>query len=569
MSTVPPTPSPLRSRLAAAWNRGWIPPPDAAADPRPELKTLNVAQLAELFGANLLPGRALDDLLAAEDLWQPGDTLGREYVIEQIHEGGCGRVFLCRCPSNGLTVALKTLRRHLLDAAGAAGFEAEARRWIELGAHPHVVHAHGLERISGRIFLVLERMPDGTLADALLAGRPGWEPALRTGAQVAAALAHAERRLGLVHGDIKPANILLAPDGTAKLTDFGISFARLTETGDAMPGSHTPGYVGPEFSGTTARSTATDMYAFGVTLWQCVTARAAQADPTFALPPDVPAVLAAVIRQCLQPRAADRPGSFLTLAGRLAELHGELLRCPPATGYLAPGAGQQREAAEAARQAANLSLSLRELGRTAPAEAAARRATELDPGYAAGHDALASVLLDLGHPGEAAAAAARAAALTPDDISVRLHFARALRESGLPDLARKSLHHALRLAEAQNRLGALGLDSALLVQLEPVADALAWLERITTADPGQLGAWINQVALLRSLDRTETALACARHAVNLHPGDALAWGALSGALLDQHKPAEAMEAVERGLALAAEHPGLLAQQRAVQQTLDR
>jgi predicted Zn-dependent protease len=90
-----------------------------------------------------------------------------------------------------------------------------------------------------------------------------------------------------------------------------------------------------------------------------------------------------------------------------------------------------------------------------------------------------------------------------------------------------------------------------------------------TADPGQLGAWINQVALLRSLDRTETALACARHAVNLHPGDALAWGALSGALLDQHKPAEAMEAVERGLALAAEHPGLLAQQRAVQQTLDR
>lgn len=567
MSTVPTTPSPLRSRLAAAWNRGWIPPPGAAADLRPELRTLNVAQLAELFGANLLPNRALDDLLAADDPWQPGDTLGRDYVIEQIHEGGCGRVFLCYCPSNGLTVALKTLRRHLLDAAGAAGFEAEARRWIELGAHPHVVHAHGLERISGRFFLVLERMPDGTLADAILAGRQGWELALRVGAQVAAALAHAERRLGLVHGDIKPANILLAPDGTAKLTDFGISFARLTEAGDAMSGSHTPGYVGPEFFGTATRNTSTDMYAFGVTLWQCVTARPARADPGFALPPDVPAALAGVVRQCLQPRASDRPGSFLLLAGRLAALHGELLHEPPASGYLAPGAGHQPDATDAARQAANLSLSLRELGQTAQAEAAARRANELDPGYAAGHDARACALLDLGHPHEAAAAAARAVALAPDDIPARLHHARTLLESGLPEFARKSLHHALRLAVERSRPGALGLDSALLVQLEPAAEALVWLERITTADPGQLGAWINQVALLRSLDRTEAALACARHAVDLHPGDALAWGALTGALLDHDKPAEAMEAVERGLALDAEHPALLAQQEAVRQAL--
>lgn len=567
MSTGFPSSTSFRSRVTAAWNQGWIVSP--GRDAQRDLNVLDAAQLAGLFGADFLPARALDDLLDDDDAWKPGDTLGRDYVIEQIHEGGCGRVCLCRHRPTGLAVALKTLRRHLLDADGTSGFEAEARRWMALGSHPHVVHLHGLERISARLFLVLECMPDGSLADAILAGGHGWELAIRAGAQVAAALAHAEVKIGLVHGDIKPPNILLAPDGTAKLTDFGISHARLAEGDDTMRGGHTPGYVGPEFFEAASRTTATDMYAFGVTLWQCVTALPARADPSFALPPDVPASLVAVIRSCLQPRAEDRPVSFHLLAGQLAELHLGLLGCPPHSGFLAPGAGLLHDATDAARQAANLSLSARELGQHDQAEGAARRAVELDPGYAAGYDVLGCALLDQGRFGEAATACGRAVALAPDDIAARLHFARTLLESGLDDLARQSLHRAIQLCEVKDRLGELGLDSGLLVSLEPASVALAMLERITQADPGRIGAWINRVALLRLQGRAGEALTCARHAVNLHPGDGLAWGALAGALLDGERSAEAMEAIDRALVLAPGHPSLLAQKNAVQETLER
>jgi tetratricopeptide (TPR) repeat protein len=565
MSGESPQPDPLRSRLLAAWNQGWLegpPVPDS-----PTLAALRQAaasqpdRLAALFGGDALPGVAIEDMVAADDPWQVGDALGGTYRIEAWHEGGFARVALCRHLPSGHGFALKSPRRHLLrNPAAVESFSAEARRWIQIGAHPHVVQAYGIERLAGRLFLALEWVPGAlTVADLIVRGESGWSLALRVGAQVASALAHAEQRLQLIHGDIKPANILHAPHGTFKLTDFGISFAALAEPADLERHSHTRGYVGPDFSTTeTPRTTATDMYAFGVTLWQCVTGLpASQHGGVSPLPPDVPAPLTGLIRDCVQSQPSARPASFLELARRLADLHVRLLGTPPAAGYLPIGTGFLRDREDAARQAANLGLSARELGRFAEAEAAARRAVELDPSYAAGHDVLGCTLLDLSREEEAAGAFEAACALAPGDIAARLHLARAKFLVGQMEDARVELAFALTSVDAPGGdPRSLGIDSGIIAKLLPAGDAVAWLRRIVAADPGALATWINLTALLRALNEDDAALGCAKHAVNIHPGSALAWGALSGALLDKALEAEALEAAERAIALLPDNPEL-------------
>jgi tetratricopeptide (TPR) repeat protein len=554
-------PDPLRSRLLAAWNHGWcgaVPPADEAAT----LSALERAaggqpeRLAVLFGDGVHSGGTIHELLAAEDPWKAGDTLGGSYRISAWHEGGFARVALCRHLPSGCEVALKSpRRRHLQNPAAAESFAAEARRWMQLGSHPHLVQAHGLESIGGRLFLVLEAVPGGrTLSDELIGGAADWPLALRTGAQIAAALAHAEQRLGLIHGDLKPANILVAPGGIHKLTDFGISFARQVESADAERLSHTPGYVGPEFRAGGPRTTATDMYAFGVTLWQALTGRPAT-DAGTIWPEGTPLPLQRRLQQCLAPEPASRPGSFLLLARELAALHQEFLGKPVAFAPLPPGLAPFNPGPEAARHAANLALSLRDLGNWEVAEAAARRAISLTPDYAAGHDALGCCLLDTGRIAEALDAFTAACRHAPDDVPARLHLARAQHLSRRTEEARASVRTAIRAAEtAANGPSQLGLDTALLVELLPKAEALPLLYRLTSAGPGQLSAWINLTLLLRMLDQTEAAVRSARGAVTAHPGDALAWAALSGALQDAGETADALAAADRAVALGPDLP---------------
>lgn len=515
--------------------------------------------MAQLFGGDIVPAASIDELIGAEETWTIGSTLGEAYRIDEIHEGGFGRVAVCTHPATGQRFALKSPRRHVLrDPAAAAAMATEANRWIQLGAHPHLVQALGIERFGGRLFLVLEWVPgSATLVDAILGPDAGWPLALRTGSQVAAALAHGERRCGLVHGDLKPANILLHPNGAAKLTDFGISFARGLEERDLDSGSHTAGYVGPEFNGRAPRTTATDMYAFGVTLWQCLTRRPAANAGQHDLPPEVPEPLSRLIRRCLARDPGQRPDSFLAVARELAGQHHDLLGRAPHPGYLPPGAGWLTDRTDAARQAANLGLSLRELERFADAETAARRAVELDPAYAPGHDVLGCTLLDQGRPAEAVGTFAEACRLAPDDIAARLHLGRAQFDAGQADEASKSFQLARAAAEkSDGGFGALGLDSALIIQLLPPGEAVTLLQRIATADPDRLAVWINLVAMLRTTGATEAALTAARRAVNLHPGDGRAWGAMSGALQDADLTAEALEAAERALSLQPDEPDL-------------
>ena len=168
----------------------------------------------------------------------------------------------------------------------------------------------------------------------------------------------AAHEAGVVHRDVKPANILVMPDGTVKLTDFGIARAvdgsGHTQTGEVLG---TPHYLSPEQALGEAATGASDLYALGVVAHELLTGRrpfdkgtpvatalAQVNDPPPPLPPHVPPGLRSLIEQCLAKKAADRPASARELGERLGVPEGDL---PEATEDAADVVGTAAAAEEA------------------------------------------------------------------------------------------------------------------------------------------------------------------------------------------------------------------------------
>lgn len=187
----------------------------------------------------------LGEVLAA------GDMIADRYLIEGMRRGGFGRVYLCMDTVSGNRCALKTLlREHLGSARLLEMFRQEVLLWIQLGDHPNIVLAFGMEEFMRLPFVVMELVPGGSLEDLVERGALGWQAAANFGWQIANGLEHAREVCGLVHRDLKPANVLLTREGAAKVTDFGISLVRGTR-GEQLTG--TPPYMPPRTMGARGR----------------------------------------------------------------------------------------------------------------------------------------------------------------------------------------------------------------------------------------------------------------------------------------------------------------------------
>ncbi|MEV0965149.1 serine/threonine-protein kinase [Streptomyces sp. NPDC049910] len=203
----------------------------------------------------------------------PGYTESRE-----LGSGGSGRVVLAVHDATGTPVAVKYLAERLRrDTAFVRAFRAEARLLSGLDT-PHVVRLYEYVECPGGAAIVME-LVDGIPLRALLAreGATGAAPALVVlkGSLLGLAAAH---RAGVVHRDYKPENVLVAPDGSSKLVDFGIAAGRGSTPGVAG----TPSYMAPEqWSGGPA-SPAADVYAATATFFECVTGRKPYSGENFA-----------------------------------------------------------------------------------------------------------------------------------------------------------------------------------------------------------------------------------------------------------------------------------------------
>ena len=210
---------------------------------------------------------------------QPGDTLGPYRLEELLGEGGMGLVFRAVRESDGQEVALKVMRFELIeDPVFGKRFEQEARAASEV-RNEHLVPVLEAGQADGRRYLATAYVTGGTLDDQLAErGRLDVPEVGRIGQEIGIGL-DALHQAGIVHRDLKPSNIVVDQAGKAMLTDFGLAKGRaytvLTKPGQVMG---TIDYLAPELIKGDSASPATDIYAFGCTLYECVTGQPPFAD---------------------------------------------------------------------------------------------------------------------------------------------------------------------------------------------------------------------------------------------------------------------------------------------------
>jgi hypothetical protein len=205
---------------------------------------------------------------AAAPLAANGLMLGRYRPLRPLGSGGSGSVWLARDEASGLEVALKIVAR---EGKAGARAEREASAAARL-RHERCLRAYALAHDDDHVYIAYEYVPGRTLRDALRDGALDDRDVLEAAAQILDGLAHAHAR-GIVHRDVKPANVLLAdgPGVSVRLLDFGLARVEdeesLTAVGD-VPG--TLAYIAPERLAGRAAVPASDVWAVGVLLWEAL-----------------------------------------------------------------------------------------------------------------------------------------------------------------------------------------------------------------------------------------------------------------------------------------------------------
>ncbi len=267
----------------------------------------------------------------------PGARFGTHEIVARIGAGGMGEVWRARDTRLDREVALKVLpAATLTDETARARLLREARVASKLN-HPHVCTIHEVGEAEGQAFIAMELVEGQSLATRLSGGALPLEQVLLYGQQVADALAHAHEK-GVVHRDLKSANVVLTPEGRAKVLDFGLAKRLVGEDlSEATTASHdaltTPGtlagtlaYMAPEQLRGQAADARSDIWALGVMLYEMATGRrpfqgptgfalslAILNEPPTALPPTTSGELRVVIERCL----AKEPGQRYQHAGEV------------------------------------------------------------------------------------------------------------------------------------------------------------------------------------------------------------------------------------------------------------
>ena len=204
-----------------------------------------------------------------------GKVLGNRYeIIEKIGVGGMATVYRAKCHVLKRDVAVKILRDEFTtDDEFIKRFNAEAQAAASL-THPNIVSVYDVGHEGNLYYIVMELVKGKTLKEIIVEeGALPWKWAVDLGIQIARGLEVAHRN-NIIHRDIKPHNIIITEDGTAKVTDFGIAKAvsnsTITAFGATTGSVH---YFSPEHAKGARTDQKSDLYSLGVVMYEMVTGR--------------------------------------------------------------------------------------------------------------------------------------------------------------------------------------------------------------------------------------------------------------------------------------------------------
>ena len=204
-----------------------------------------------------------------------GRLLGGRYeLIDVVGVGGMAVVYRARDTVLGRYVAIKILKEEFAkDPDIRKRFAIESRAVAKL-SHHNIVSVYDVGNEDGTDYIVMELIEGVTLKEYLQQkGRLSWQESIFFAEQISSALVHAHSR-GIIHQDIKPQNVIILRDGTAKLTDFGIaSFATTQETRVVQEAIGSVHYISPEQAKGSKIDYRTDIYSLGVVMYEMLTGR--------------------------------------------------------------------------------------------------------------------------------------------------------------------------------------------------------------------------------------------------------------------------------------------------------
>ncbi|MHC4539584.1 MAG: serine/threonine protein kinase [Planctomycetota bacterium] len=227
---------------------------------------------------NRQPDKGKDRPTASFSGSVPGSQIGPFHIEQELGRGGAGVVYLAHDTKLGRSVAIKSLPPEVKDNPKALSrFTREARVLASLN-HPNIATIHDeLEETEGSIYLVLEYVPGQTLAERIAKGPLKLDEALTIALQIAEAVAAAHEH-DVIHRDLKPGNIKITPEGKVKVLDFGLAKAVGGEATDKQstvtePGRviGTPAYMSPEQTRGEELDARSDLFSFGVVLYEMAT----------------------------------------------------------------------------------------------------------------------------------------------------------------------------------------------------------------------------------------------------------------------------------------------------------